>query len=326
MQRFAESTAIRSQLIVLGDFNTPLSPQHPFTGQGIRSQVKRSQQEHLPDSKHHAPDGDVFRYFLQCCDLQAINTFRRSGTHCATFRNLATNAFTQIDLILVRRQQADDQSRTAAPARGFPLLPVEGMFHYPVVCTLPRAAVPRTKSTFHRLRPDHATMMLQRDPVKGQLLQQLVQNQLQALPNIDLVNEVLLSAWPTVFGNASPTRASTSGPCLAQLWHHRRMSTSARTVYARWQHLVQYRAVRKALQVRAVIAKRAKLVLQQQLHDAEVANSSGQPSALYQVLRRIAPKIRRRRMQLRDEDNCLAGPPGGSPIGHQTLRDGLRCF
>ena len=306
VQRFAESTALRSQLIVLGDFNTPLSPQHPFTGQGLRGQVTRSQQDNLPDRKRHAPDGDVFRYLLQCCDLQAINTFRRSGTPCATFRNLATNAFTQIDFILVRRQQADDQSRMAAPARDFPLLPVEGMFHYPVVCSLPRAAVPRTKTTFHRLRPDQATLMLQRDPVKGQLLQQLVQTQLQALPSIDLVNEVLLSAWRTVFGDASPTRASTSGPCLAQLWHHRRMSTSAHTVYARWQHLVKYRAVRKALQARAVIAKRAKL--QQQLHDAEVTDSSGQPSALYQVLRRIAPKIRRRRMQLRDDDNCLAGP------------------
>ena len=306
VQRFAESTALRSQLIVLGDFNTPLSPQHPFTGQGLRGQVKRSQQDNLPDRKRHAPDGNVFRYLLQCCDLQAINTFRRSGTPCATFRNLATNAFTQIDFILVRRQQADDQSRMAAPARDFPLLPVEGMFHYPVVCSLPRAAVPRTKTAFHRLRPDQATLMLQRDPAKGQLLQQLVRTQLKALPSIDLVNEVLLSAWRTVFNDASPTRAPTSGPCLAQLWHHRRMSTSAHTVYARWRHLVKYRAVRKALQARAVVAKRAKL--QQQLHDAEVAESSGQPSALYQVLRRIAPKIRRRRMQLRDEDNCLAGP------------------
>ena len=306
VQRFAESTALRSQLIVLGDFNTPLSSQQPFTGQGLRGQVKRSQQDSLPDRKRHAPDGDVFRYLLQCCDLQAINTFRRSGTPCATFRNLATNAFTQIDFILVRRQQADDQSRMAAPARDFPLLPVEGMFHYPVVCSLPRAAVPRTKTAFHRLRPDQATLMLQRDPARGQLLQQLVRTQLQALPSIDLVNEVLLSAWRTVFTDASPTRAPTSGPCLAQLWHHRRMSTSAHTVYARWRHLVKYRAVRKALQARAVVAKRAKL--QQQLHDAEVAECSGQPSALYQVLRRIAPKIRRRRMQLRDEDNCLAGP------------------
>ena len=145
MQRFAESTAARSQLVILGDFNTPLSPQHPFTGQGTRSQVKRSQQEHLPDTKNQAPDMDVFRSFLQCCDLQAINTFRRSGTHCATLRNLATNAFTQIDFILARRTQADDQSRKAAPTRSFPLLPVEGMFHYPVALSDPLTALGPTK-------------------------------------------------------------------------------------------------------------------------------------------------------------------------------------
>ena len=131
--------------------------------------------------------------------------------------------------------------------------------------------------------------MLQRDPAKGQLFQQLVQNQLQDLQSVDLVNEVLLSAWRTVFGNIPSVRASTSGPCLAQLWHHRRMSTSARTVYARWQRLVQYRVVRKALQVRAVVAKRAKL--QQQLYDAEVASTSGQPSALYHCSGALHPEF-----------------------------------
>ena len=69
---------------------------------------------------------------------------------------------------------------------------------------------------------------------------------------------------------------------------------------------MKYRSIRKQLHAQAVVAKRARL--QQQLQDAESASHSRNPGMLYQVLRRIAPKIRRRRMQLRDDDHKLAGP------------------
>ena len=42
---------------------------------------------------------------------------------------------------------------------------------------------------------------------------------------------------------------------------------------------------------------------------------------LYQVLRRIAPKIRRRRMQLRDEDHKLAGPDKAATLVIQHFAD-----
>ena len=45
-----------------------------------------------------------------------------------------------------------------------------------------------------------------------------------------------------------------------------------------------------------------------QLVDAEKASARGTPGALYQVLRRIAPKVRRRKLQLRDSQGKLVGP------------------
>ena len=262
IQRFAEATAARSQLLILGDFNTPLSLRHPFTGQGLRNQVPRTQQHTLPDSKHSTPDADVFCYILQCCDLQAQNTFRRSGTHCATFRNCSTKAFTQIDFILTRRTQADDQSRCAQPVRTFPLLPTDGMFHYPVFCTVPRTRTPRTPKTnasLPRVRPDVATLMLQQRPAQGQAFLDLVQTRLRHAHSPACVNDILLSSWHMIFGLASKSAAPTPGPCLSQLWYHRRLASEASTVFARWRHAVQYRAVRKALHVKAIVAKRARL-------------------------------------------------------------------
>ena len=79
------------------------------------------------------------------------------------------------------------------------------------------------------------------------------------------------------------------------------MASTAHTLFARWRHAVKYRFIRKQLHAQAVVAKRARL--QQQLQDAESAGNSRNPGMLYQVLlRRIAPKIRRRRMQLRGDE------------------------
>ncbi|CAE7554591.1 unnamed protein product [Symbiodinium necroappetens] len=154
--------------------------------------------------------------------------------------------------------------------------------------------------------PDVATIMLQQSPQQGQAFKELVQYRLQAVQDVDRINDILLSSWQIVFGSQPRTVHKHKGVCLAALWHHRKMASTAHTVFARWRRAVQYRSIRKKLHAQAVVAKRARL--QQQLQDAESAGSSQNPGMLYQVLRRIAPKIRRRRMQLRDDEHKLAGP------------------
>ena len=180
------------------------------------------------------------------CPTPSIPPLMRiSDTHCATFRNCSTKAFTQIDFILTRRTQADDQSRCAQPVRTFPLLPTDGMFHFPVCCTVPRTRTPRTNASLPRVRPDVATLMLQQRPAQGQAFLDLVQTRLQHAHSPACVNDILLSSWHMIFGPASRSTAPTPGPCLSQLCYHQRLASEASTVFARWRHAVQYRAVRK---------------------------------------------------------------------------------
>ena len=149
IQQLAESTAIRSQLLITGDFNTQIETKLPFAGPGTRNNIRQHQRAHWSDPKHAAPDADVF-HLLQCCDLQALNTFSHSGAHSSTFRNTATKASTQIDYILARRTRSDNPSRCAKPYRTFPLLPVEGLYHIPLTASVPRIKAPRTRPTAAR--------------------------------------------------------------------------------------------------------------------------------------------------------------------------------
>ncbi|OLP77079.1 putative 149 kDa protein [Symbiodinium microadriaticum] len=148
--------------------------------------------------------------------------------------------------------------------------------------------------------PDVATLMLQRSPQQGQAFKELVQYRLQAVRDADHINHILLSSWQIVFGS-------------------QKLASTAHTVFARWRHAVKYRSIRKQLHAQAVVAKRARL--QQQLQDAESASHSRNPGMLYQVLRSIAPKIRRRRMQLRDADHKLAGPDKEPTLVMQHFAD-----
>ena len=203
--------------IITGDFNTQIETKLPFAGPGTRSNVRQHQRAHWSDPKHAAPDADVFHHLLQCCDLQALNTFSQSGIHSSTFRNTATKASTQIDFILARRTQSDNQSRCARPYRTFPLLPVEGLYHIPLTASVPRIKAPRTRPTAARLRPDVATIMLQRSPQQGQAFKELVQYRLQAVRDADRINDILLSSWQIVFGSQPRSVHKNQGLCLATM-------------------------------------------------------------------------------------------------------------
>ncbi|CAE7247549.1 unnamed protein product [Symbiodinium sp. CCMP2592] len=129
----------------------------------------------------------------------------------------------------------------------------------------------------------------------------MVNEMLQQAPTVASVNAVLLQAWDQIFGTVVAPRAG-----FVSVWKHRALAMQAHSLLSRWHHLARYRSIRRVIQRRVQADKRAKI--QQQLVDAEQASSTGQPGALYQVLRRIAPKIRRRKLQLRDTQGRLVGP------------------
>ncbi|CAE7523463.1 unnamed protein product [Symbiodinium sp. CCMP2592] len=305
IQQFVHGTSARSQLVLAGDFNCPANGCLPFVGKGYRRNVRAGHRE-LPPM---AADSDEFLDILKNEDLQVLNSFGKSGMACSTYINASQKPVqgSQIDFIIMRRSQADDGSRCAQLLRDFPLLPIEGMWHYPLRARLPCPRLPRHQMRGQRLTPDSASLALNQQPVKAQQFQQLVAQALDQCVDMEGINTALTQSWSQVFG---PVRRQSTvhakDCCLANMWHHRTRATQARSWMARWHHISRYQAIRRTIQQRVRAAKQARL--QQQLLDAESASTRGNPGALYQIIRRIAPKLRRRKLQLRDEHGRLLGP------------------
>ncbi|CAE6939124.1 unnamed protein product, partial [Symbiodinium sp. CCMP2592] len=305
LQQFVQSTPARAQVVIAGDFNCPIRTCLPYVGSGVRRNVKPRSQP-LPDP---APDLDDLINVLRNGDLQVLNSFGKEGMAASTYINASHTPMqgSQIDFVVMRREQADDRSMRVQIMRDFPLLPIEGMWHFPLRVTVPRPIAPRSKPQDSRLTPDKASACLAREPEKAQHFQQMVNEMLQQAPTVDCINTVLLQAWDQTFGTVGdPREGFVSDARLATMWKHRALAMQAHSLLSRWHHLARYRSIRRVIQRRVQADKRAKI--QQQLVDAEQASSTGQPGALYQVLRRIAPKIRRRKLQLRDAQGRLVGP------------------
>ncbi|CAE7460642.1 pol [Symbiodinium sp. CCMP2592] len=305
IQQFVHGTSARSQLVLAGDFNCPITECLPFVGKGYRRNVRAGHRE-LPPM---AADSDEFLDILKNEDLQVLNSFGKSGLACSTYINASQKLVqgSQIDFIIMRRSQADDGSRCAQLLRDFPLLPIEGMWHYPLRARLPCPRLPRHQMRGQRLTPDSASLALNQQPVKAQQFQQLVAQALDQCVDMEGINTALTQSWSQVFGPVRRQRTvHAKDCCLANMWHHRTRATQARSWMARWHHISRYQAIRRTIQQRVRAAKQARL--QQQLLDAESASTRGNPGALYQIIRRIAPKLRRRKLQLRDEHGRLLGP------------------
>ncbi|CAE7327722.1 unnamed protein product [Symbiodinium sp. CCMP2592] len=305
IQQFVHGTSARSPLVLAGDFNCPITECLPFVGKGYRRNVRAGHRE-LPPM---AADSDDFLDILKNEDLQVLNSFGKSGLACSTYINASQKPVqgSQIDFIIMRRSQADDGSRCAQLLRDFPLLPIEGMWHYPLRARLPCPRLPRHQMRGQRLTPDSASLALNQQPVKAQQFQQLVAQALDQCVDMEGINTALTQSWSQVFGPVRRRRTvHAKDCCLANMWHHRTRATQARSWMARWHHISRYQAIRRTIQQRVRAAKQARL--QQQLLDAESASTRGNPGALYQIIRRIAPKLRRRKLQLRDEHGRLLGP------------------
>ena len=100
----------RNYVIALGDYNTQLIPEAMRVG--TATLVTSHDQQ-------CAADGPAFQRVLTDCDMVALNTWRGPKRCAHAYSQNKTR--TQIDHILIRREQADAVSKQAMPQHAFPV-------------------------------------------------------------------------------------------------------------------------------------------------------------------------------------------------------------
>ena len=106
----AHAGIARHSAIALGDYNTQLIPEAMRVG--TATLVTSHDQQ-------CAADGPAFQRVLTDCDMVALNTWKGPKRFAHTYSQNTTR--TQIDHVLIRREQADAFSKQAMPQNAFPV-------------------------------------------------------------------------------------------------------------------------------------------------------------------------------------------------------------
>ena len=310
-------TPWRSQLLVAGDFNTPCIPEPPFAGNGVPalSAIRQSDQTR-------------FQTMLSMFSLNVLNSWqRRKHAYTYRFQRQGLLQQTQIDFILMRHGQADQASRCARPLLT-PFVSTQGMYHLPVLASVLMPARPQdTPAQGPRLTASTVNATLRDHPHLATSLAAQVQQQLESMPTLsksdstlasgedadpaDVVNKALLRAWQAVTtdlprqGRAVGTQPHSPG-LVRQLWTLRRLRQAAPATFSVLRGWLQAaKLARLQRRLRKICRNKKKEKVELLLQEAA---ASPHLSVIYSVVRRLAPKSRHRRLQLRDANGILLSP------------------
>ena len=266
-------------------------------------------------------------------ELVAVNTWQSGGSRAGTFRQ-SNGTHTQLDYFLMRRSQVTAASRNVSIRPDLPFVPVSGMFHFPLFITFPAAR----RYTWCGPQPVKVTLQsvktaLEADPALAVQFQHRLHH-IQAEDACATVNEQLLQAWCQIRPKShkpQPRDDDVGGAnttmLIRDLWDKRQMvrqtagqvrnllgpqglhGASFRVcvaLFAQWRAQVATTSASKLLQKHCKQQKRKQV---EQLIDE--ATAGGQSlTGLHRIMRRIAPKTPRRRMQLRGPAGELLSPQG----------------
>ena len=326
ISKWARSVPARSLLLVAGDMNCPLQRETTHVGRGTPP---------LPTG-HHYKDQFRLQDLLRDHGLCALNTWGKAGSHSVTFKPLKGTG-TQIDFYLMRCRQTTPQALCASTLLNFPLLPETGVYHLPITARLPFPVAPRKASEKQGNSLKATQALLNKYPELLSTYQAHLPDHVS--PHQDLT-KIMADAWANALDqccvslhpSAAPTKISDS-PEVVHLWQHRQelralqraLATNHDTyvgtldlqVHKRtrarqatsmllraWQQAV--RCTRKAKE----LCKASRIRKKQHL-DAlimEARNSSSPMTAVHQILKRYAPKVRQKRLQLRASQGHILTP------------------
>ena len=340
----------RSQLLIAGDLNTPCLSHPPNVGPSVLAtpaNVKQKDQQRL-------------QQLLLQHNLIALNTWgRRKYCHTYQFETAGSVHRTQIDFLLFRAQHSDALAKSARTIQA-PFVPPTGMRHLPLLVSLPKPVAPRTgPSGGTRVTAREVASSLRQDPALSTRFQQEVQRLFSGNTAGDpahALNQVILQAWKIVKPSPVPTRAlpnPTAGLVL-QLWTLRKQRNHAEFVarasfMRKWLLATRISRTQRLLKQACRAKKRARVEVL-----LEEAENSPRPSTVFSVIRRLAPKSKVMRVQLRDalgrlligeeeaafiakylrkifSSEAKSGPPDSAPITgpeftYDELKGALECL
>ena len=328
----------RTQVLALADMNTDLRTDSIHVGKGVY--VRQAQ---------HASDANFLQELLRQQQLVALNTWRKAGPTSCTFLSASTGTqgSSQIDFALARHAHSDSLARQARPM-DLPFVPTQGLRHRPILGTIPYPRPPHGKPQKPVLTMKRVRDACLRLPALLPAFSMQVSQVHADHPHLDTAT-LLATAWHRALARQPQQETTPAHPDphplaipLESLWALRkkvrgvtlRSLTTASGVWRHWRNVMllnrKQREVHK--QCRRLKQERLARLL------ADTAGSNAGLTGVFQLLRGLAPKAPRRKLQLRAQDGtgtlaairtyythlfnqCPApalGPPPAAPL-HITL-------
>ncbi|CAE7040475.1 pol [Symbiodinium sp. CCMP2592] len=307
-----------SALIVCGDFNTALQHRAPYVGRG------------LPRQQQSSSDAEALEHIQNDFDCIAANTFHRSGSYTYIHEGFAKARRSFIDYVMLRRHK--HRSITSKIISDFEVgrwraggrhLPVHVVFtHRPYYSSSPRTPCAEWPSWKCKL----LAQQVKEHPELVEQFQQQVAESLTAVTSYEpqQLNDLLLEAGKKVFTIRRPPSlpAPAEDPehvvTIKTMWGHYREMRKAqldrsgsgratlRGAIQAWRHWMQFHRMHRQVQKHSRSLRRQRF--ERLLAEAQAHERSGCSSAIFDLLRRHAPKQARRRAQLRDVSGKLMTP------------------
>ena len=304
LQRCLAGLPRRHSLILSGDLNTSCEPTPHVCGRHV-----------LPIGEYHKQDYRDFLHICEALSLTVLNSWTRPlHRQLATFRFGALSS--QIDFIIVRQAQADNEARKASVLVDFPVAGWrEGAKHFPVRADVP---VPKRHWKTEACKPVQQVDLqgvihdLQNAP-QAQRLQDFRDTVEQKLSHTSDFDHVVLQAALQHYPKppkppAMPTQPAELANSARHMWHlfrqMRAQRFSMQGVFSAWKTWTKFTQAHRLHKQRA--QGRAKARRDELLAQAQTAATTGDLYQMWSVVKRLAPKMKFRRVQLHKHGTIMA--------------------
>ena len=312
------NTPVRHRLIVAGDFNAPCITKAGLCGAGV-----------LRQEDHQATDVNDLSDIMVTHDLCACNTWR-TDVPAHTFKFGALKS--QLDFIMVRRTHASIWSRQSRSLQGFPVGRWRsGALHYPVLAEIPCTWRIWSRNVSKSCPSVDVPALLQasQDSEDGRILElkQTVRQEVARHSTMEQMDQALTAKLHALFPLQRRTAVNVWQDSLlqqhsAQAWKHfhlvRAQSQTLGGLVKAWKHWTMFQKWQKQYTQRGKAVRRERRL--QLLREAQVAADRHDQWKLYQIVRRLAPRQRLCKLQLR-EGGCLLSPVEEMKVVHRHFQE-----